>query len=85
MRLRIHRGTKEIGGTCIEAEAQGKRLVLDVGLPLDASDDAQETLLPEPSMLVTSRPNTLVPPFGPVLCTASHPPSMLQHFSLSSC
>ena len=48
MRLRIHRGTKEIGGTCIEVEAGGKRLVLDVGLPLDAPDDedAQEALLP---------------------------------------
>ncbi len=46
MRLRIHRGTKEIGGTCIEVEAVGKRLVLDVGLPLDAPDEAQETLLP---------------------------------------
>ena len=48
MRLRIHRGTKEIGGTCIEVEAQGKRLALDVGLPLDAPDDedAQERLLP---------------------------------------
>ena len=47
MRLRIHRGTQEIGGTCIEAEAQGKRIVLDVGLPLDAPDEAQERLLPE--------------------------------------
>ncbi len=47
MRLRIHRGTQEIGGTCIEAEAQGKRLVLDVGLPLDAPDEEQERLLPE--------------------------------------
>ena len=48
MRLRIHRGTKEIGGTCIEVEAEGKRLVLDVGLPLDAPDDesAREGLLP---------------------------------------
>ncbi len=48
MRLCIHRGTKEIGGTCIEVEAQGKRLVLDVGLPLDAPDDegAREALLP---------------------------------------
>ena len=43
MRLRIHRGTKEIGGTCIQVEAGGKRLVLDVGLPLDAPDEAQET------------------------------------------
>ena len=35
MRVCIHRGTKEIGGTCIELEAQGQRLVLDVGLPLN--------------------------------------------------
>ena len=41
MRLRIHRGTKEIGGTCIEVEAQGKRIVLDAGLPLDAPDDEE--------------------------------------------
>ena len=47
MRLRIHRGTKEIGGTCIEIEAQGKRIALDVGLPLDAPDEGQEELLPE--------------------------------------
>lgn len=48
MRLRIHRGTKEIGGTCIEVEAQGRRLVLDVGLPLGAPDDegAKTNLLP---------------------------------------
>ena len=48
MRLCIHRGTKQIGGTCIEVEAQGKRLALDVGLPLDAPDDedARESLLP---------------------------------------
>ena len=47
MRLRIHRGTKEIGGTCIEIEAQEKRIALDVGLPLDAPDESQEELLPE--------------------------------------
>lgn len=46
MRVRIHRGTKEIGGTCIEMEAQGKRIVFDVGLPLDAPDDGHEGLLP---------------------------------------
>ena len=38
MRVCIHRGTKEIGGTCIEIESQGKRLVLDVGVPLDVED-----------------------------------------------
>ncbi len=38
MRICIHRGTQEIGGTCVEIESQGKRLVLDVGLPLDVPD-----------------------------------------------
>ena len=48
MWLRIHRGTKEIGGTCIEVEAHGRRLGLDVGLPLDAPDEegARADLLP---------------------------------------
>ncbi len=49
MRLRIHRGTREIGGTCIEIEAQGQRIALDVGLPLDAPDENHERLLPEVS------------------------------------
>ena len=34
----IHRGTQEVGGTCIEIESAGKRIVLDVGLPLEAED-----------------------------------------------
>lgn len=36
MKICIHRGTHQIGGTCVEIESQGKRIVLDVGLPLDA-------------------------------------------------
>ena len=47
MRIRIHRGTREIGGTCIEIEAQGKRIALDVGLPLDAPEEGHERLLPD--------------------------------------
>ncbi|EAQ37514.1 metallo-beta-lactamase family protein [Nitrobacter sp. Nb-311A] len=39
MRVRIHRGTKEIGGTCIELRADGARLLLDLGLPLDGNPD----------------------------------------------
>jgi ribonuclease J len=34
MRCRIHRGCHEIGGNCIEIESAGKRIVLDIGLPL---------------------------------------------------
>jgi ribonuclease J len=36
MRVRIHRGAREIGGSCVELEADGARLVLDVGKPLSA-------------------------------------------------
>ena len=46
MRVCIHHGTGEIGGTCIEVEAEGKRIALDVGLPLDAPEDGHESLLP---------------------------------------
>lgn len=43
MRVRIHRGTKEIGGTCIELEVEGARLLLDLGLPLDGNPDDTST------------------------------------------
>jgi ribonuclease J len=46
MRARIHRGSREIGGTCVELEAQGRRIVLDLGLPLDAADLASVPLPP---------------------------------------
>ena len=36
VRVRIHRGATQIGGTCIEVESRGQRLVLDVGMPLDS-------------------------------------------------
>jgi ribonuclease J len=41
MKVCIHRGTKEVGGTCIEIESSGKRIVLDTGLPLEAEDSIQ--------------------------------------------
>ena len=46
MKICIHRGTREIGGTCVELEAEGSRIALDVGLPLDAPEEGQESLLP---------------------------------------
>ncbi|MBX3302228.1 MAG: MBL fold metallo-hydrolase [Nitrospira sp.] len=65
MRACIHRGTQEVGGTCIEIESAGKRIVLDVGLPLEA-EDSEVSLphvkgfrKPEPSLLavVISHPH----------------------------
>ena len=37
MRVRIHRGAAEIGGNVVEAEHDGARIILDLGLPLDAA------------------------------------------------
>ena len=34
MDVTIHRGSKEIGGSCVEVSAGGTRLILDAGLPL---------------------------------------------------
>lgn len=40
MKLIVHRGTREIGGSCVELSTATTRLVLDLGLPLvDASRD----------------------------------------------
>ncbi len=36
MRACIHRGSKQIGGNCVEIESCGQRLLVDFGLPLDA-------------------------------------------------
>ncbi len=34
MKLTIHRGTKEIGGTCVEVKTDKTRIVIDFGMPL---------------------------------------------------
>ena len=45
MKACIHRGSKEIGGTCIEIESQGQRIILDIGCPLDCT--INESTIPE--------------------------------------
>ena len=74
MKIRIHRGTEQIGGTCIEVESAGSRIVLDVGLPLDAPGDDHETLLPDVSGFRNADDSLL----GVLL---SHP--HLDHFGLA--
>ncbi|WP_262269572.1 MBL fold metallo-hydrolase [Microvirga yunnanensis] len=46
MRVRIHRGTQQIGGTCVELECDGARILLDLGMPLDG-EDGDPSLLPD--------------------------------------
>jgi Cft2 family RNA processing exonuclease len=33
MRVRIHRGAEQIGGSSVEVEANGSRIIIDLGLP----------------------------------------------------
>ena len=44
MQACIHRGTKEIGGSCVEVISGGKRLIIDLGLPLDAQKNDKTKL-----------------------------------------
>jgi ribonuclease J len=62
--LTVHRGTREIGGSCIEIVSTARqRLILDVGRPLDAGRNATGLL---PATLDTSGSAT-------VLISHSHP------------
>lgn len=52
--ITVHRGTRQIGGSCIEIAApDGQRLVLDAGRPLDAARGERGLL---PATLDLSRP-----------------------------
>jgi ribonuclease J len=44
MQVCIHRGTKQIGGTCVELISLGKRILVDLGLPLDAKGSIEAYL-----------------------------------------
>ena len=56
--LTVHRGTRQIGGSCIEiVHPQGDRIILDAGRPLDAPAGATGLL---PASLDRSRPATVL-------------------------
>jgi ribonuclease J len=58
VRVRIHRGAHEVGGSCVELEASGQRLVLDIGLPLGLPD-ADAAALPRIAGLSGDDPSLL--------------------------
>ena len=72
MRVCIHRGSKQIGGSCVEVESCGQRLLIDFGLPLDAKENNRQ-YLPKINGLDGSDPSLL----GVLI---SHP--HLDHFGL---
>ena len=71
MKARIHRGASEIGGNCVELEADGDRLVLDSG--------ARSGLTTARGPAADSRPDrrTIEPLLGVVISHA-HP----DHYGL---
>jgi len=73
MQVRIHRGSREVGGSCVEVSASGSRLVLDVGRPLWAERDEQVPLPDVPGLASGDDPSLL----GVVV---SHP--HLDHYGL---
>lgn len=73
MKLRIHRGAREIGGNCIELSADGKTLLLDLGMPLSVSN-AADVHLPNIAGLADSNDQNFL---GVVL---SHPHA--DHYGL---
>lgn len=72
MRVCIHRGSKQIGGSCVEVESGGQRLLVDFGLPLDAQENTNQ-YVPKISGLDGGDPSLL----GILI---SHP--HLDHFGL---
>jgi ribonuclease J len=43
MKICIHRGTKEIGGSCVEIEAGGESILIDSGMPLTSDSESPPT------------------------------------------
>ena len=50
MRVCIHRGSREIGGSCVELESGGRRILLDLGMPLNADEDPRDYLPDVPGL-----------------------------------
>jgi ribonuclease J len=69
----VHRGCREIGGSCIEVEADGSRLVLDVGKPLTAGWNEHVQLPAVPGLASGDDPSLLA-------VLVSHP--HLDHYGL---
>lgn len=73
MRVCIHRGSHQIGGSCVEIEQNGLRILLDFGLPLDA-DSTKHPAIPATLSGLDGRDPSVLGVF------ISHP--HLDHFGL---
>lgn len=54
MRITVHRGTNQIGGTCVELEHEGRSILLDMGSPLSEGSAPIDTSTLHPDALLVS-------------------------------
>lgn len=57
MRITVHRGSHQIGGSCIEIAAGSSRIILDAGLPLEAEPSGNLSALTVPGLFDREGPS----------------------------
>ena len=57
MEITIHRGSKEIGGTCIQLSTENTTILLDAGLPLSGTSDCLDLSKIKTDALLISHPH----------------------------
>ena len=57
MKIKIHRGSNEIGGTCIELSTERTTILLDLGLPLSKKDPDPDLKNIKPDAVLISHPH----------------------------
>lgn len=85
MKLTVHRGTKEIGGSCVELATATTRLVLDAGLPLvDENREPFDSLKALRSTRDELIADGTIPPMPGLFSTDAAPPDaiLLTHAHL---
>jgi len=57
MKIRIHKGSHEIGGTCIELSHEGRSILLELGMPLAPESKPVDLTGFKPEALIISHPH----------------------------
>ncbi len=78
MIITIHRGTHEIGGSCIEIVTDRSRIIIDAGSPLEGDDLEKEKVPVPPSLSASLRKKE--PPISGILISHPH----LDHYGMLS-
>jgi ribonuclease J len=87
MQLTIHRGTQEIGGSCIEIRSGQSRIILDVGLPLfDKVRQPLDTILFKSQSTEDLLNSGIIPAVEGLVTGDRHPEAIvLSHAHLDHC